>query len=107
MGFFYVYVLMEIQILRISFTTFNVFNLCAYIIATADGHAGMARCDLFSLAGSRQVIIKPAAGIITGDGRELIQRQIHVLQTAKHTKKTNYTLTGIHMTHIHKKLLYY
>lgn len=78
-----------------------VFNLCAYIIATADGHAGMARCDLSSLAGSRQVIIKPTAGIITGDRREFIQRQIHVLQTAKHTKRqiTSVTLHINRYTH--------
>lgn len=82
----------------------NIVSTCAhaYIIATADGHAGMAGSDVFSVAGSGQVIIRPAVGIIAGDGWELIQRQILVLQTAEHTKRqiTSVTvnITVIHMT---------
>lgn len=60
----------------------------------------MARSDLFSVAGSGHVIIRPAIGIIAGDGWELIQSQIHVLQTAEHTKR-QITLVTLHIAGIH------
>ncbi len=86
----------------------NLFSLSkfvyahAYIIAAADGHDGMTGSDLFSVTGSRQVIIRPAVGITAGDGWELIQRQILVLQTAEHAKRqitlVSANITVIHMT---------
>lgn len=58
-------------------SAYTVFN--TYVIAAAYGHAGMVRSDLFSVAGSRQVVVRPAAGFISRDGWELVQGQIHVV----------------------------
>lgn len=67
--------------------TFSLSIPLSYIRATADGHVRVAWGDPLSWAGARQVIVIDAAGIVAGDGREGIQRQIPVQQTARQAQR--------------------
>lgn len=58
----------------------------SYIIATADGHVRVAWSDLLSWAGSWQVVVTTAAGIVARDGGEGVQREIPVQQTTTDTQ---------------------
>lgn len=65
-----------------------------YIVSGADSHAGMPRCNLLYRAQSGQMIICSAAGILTRERWEFLQRQVLIQQTTVHgnTQKNDITL---------------
>lgn len=58
----------------------------SYIEAAADGHGGMTWGDLLCWAGPRKMVVITATGVVSRNGREGVQRQIPVEQTAARVK---------------------
>jgi len=56
-------------------------------MTAADSHVSMTRGHSLSWAGAWKVVVMAAAGIITGDGWEGVQRQILVQETAGQTDR--------------------